>query len=192
MKLYTKTGDDGSTGLFGAGRVGKDDLRVSAYGTVDELNASLGVVLAQFADADPAVGLRPVLQAIQSRLFDLGADLATPLDSGHDSKVQRIEQAHVTWLENHIDTIDGDNAPMQNFVMPGGTYIAALLHLARTIARRAERLVVALGRHEPINPFTVIYLNRVSDLLFAMARAANRLAGLPDVPWQPGEPDRGS
>ena len=166
-------------------------MRVGAYGTVDELNASVGVVLAQLPESDPAASLRPVLQAIQSRLFDVGADLATPFDSTQNHKVQRIDQSHVSWLEDQIDAIDGDNAPMQHFVMPGGTYVSALLHLARTVSRRAERLVVALGRHEQINQFTVIYLNRISDLLFAMARAANRLAGVSDVPWQPGEPNRG-
>ena len=186
MKLYTKTGDDGSTGLFGAGRVGKDDLRVSAYGTVDELNASLGVALTLVTDTDPAASLRPTLVAIQSRLFDLGADLATPLNSAHEDKVARINEAHIQWLESQIDGIDSDNEPMQNFVMPGGTKLAASLHLSRTIARRAERLVVALQRQDSINPLTLIYLNRASDLLFAMARAANRLQCVPDVPWLPG------
>ncbi len=191
MKLYTKTGDDGSTGLFGAERVSKDDLRVNAYGTVDELNASLGVALAILSDGNPAISLKSSLEAMQSRLFDLGADLATPSNSQHEDKVHRIDESNIRWLENQIDIIDVDNAVMTNFVMPGGTSLAAHLHLCRTIARRAERLVVTLAGHEPINQLTLVYLNRISDLLFAMARAANRLNGVPDVPWQKSETDTG-
>ena len=180
-KIYTKTGDNGQTALGNGQRVNKHSLRVNAYGTVDETNATVGLAR-QHSEGE----LDTQLAAIQNDLFDLGADLATPLNSVHKDKVHRINDVHIQWLESQIDDIDGDNESMQNFVMPGGTKLAASLHLSRTIARRAERLVVALQRQDSINPLTLIYLNRASDLLFAMARAANRLQCVPDVPWLPG------
>lgn len=182
MKLYTRTGDDGSTGLYGGDRVRKDNARIEAYGAVDELNASLGFALAgcEFDD------LRDVLVPIQSRLFDVGADLATRYGSAHESNVARLADEQVVVLEEAIDKIDGQNDEIRTFVMPGGTELAARLHMARATCRRAERAIVCLGADEEINQVTVLFLNRLSDLLFACARLANKLAGVGDVPWQPG------
>jgi len=187
MKLYTRTGDDGTTGLFGGDRVGKDDLRVEAYGTVDETNASLGLAVAA-CDGQRAVHRRflEILGEIQSRLFDIGADLATPAASKHEAKIRRVGDPDAAELERWIDEIDGANAPMQNFVLPGGTELAARLHLARTICRRAERRMVALARMETVNGAALKYVNRLGDLLFAMARRANGEAGVADVPWVTG------
>lgn len=189
MKLYTGTGDDGTTGLFGGQRVSKDHPRVEAYGTVDELNAAIGLAAAA---CDPTVALHKQLldmfAAMQSRLFDLGADLATPPGSKHEDKIARIEEAEVRVAEQWIDEIDGGNVAMTSFVMPGGSELAARLHLARTICRRAERRMIhvihAEGR-DSIGEATVTYMNRIGDLLFAMARRANRQAGIDDVPWIP-------
>ena len=184
MKLYTRSGDDGTTGLFGGGRVGKDHPRVEAYGTVDELNACLGVAAAA-SDGETAFAarLRDMLPTIQSQLFDIGADLATPADSPHADKVARVAETAVAQLEGWIDEVDGENEPMQTFVLPGGTELAARLHLARTVCRRAERRLRPLDHAETINPQIGHYLNRLGDLLFALARGANRDAGVPDVPW---------
>ena len=192
MKLYTKSGDDGSTGLFGGDRVAKDHPRVEAYGAVDELNAALGLVAASVSHSlqgEIAQEFAAVLASLQSRLFDLGADLSTPETSPHAARIARMAQRHVDEAERWIDQIDGRNDPMRQFVLPGGTELAARLHLARTIARRAERRLVALARLESINPLTIVYLNRVSDLLFAMARQANKAAGVADVPWVAQSPD---
>lgn len=184
MKLYTRTGDDGTTGLFGGGRVSKDHPRIEAYGTVDELNACLGIAAAACGDADAR--LRQIVVSLQSRLFDIGADLATPEGSPYRDRLPKIDVHHVTEIERWIDEIDAMLAPLRQFILPGGTELAARLHLARTVCRRAERLIVALGHSEPVGDTVVHYMNRVSDLLFAMARGANHLAGEPDVPWVPG------
>jgi cob(I)alamin adenosyltransferase len=186
MKLYTKTGDDGTTGLFGPDRVGKDHPRVEAYGCVDELNAHLGLAAAMLDPAgDFAKRLAAILAALQERLFDLGADLATPLGSPHESKVQRIRADDTAEAERWIDEADAGNDPMITFVLPGGSDLAARLHVARTVCRRAERRVVNLSRAEPVNKEVLKFLNRVGDLLFALARRANKDAGIADVPWQP-------
>ncbi len=197
MKLYTKRGDDGGTDLFGGQRVGKDNLRVDAYGTVDELNSVIG--LAACACTTSALHeLQNILLRLQPRLFDLGSDLASPrprkavMDdaAGDDAKpsiVPRIGPEHHKELEQLIDSACAPLAPMRHFIMPGGTEAAARLHLARTVCRRAERLCVALAREESIGPDIVIYLNRLSDLLFAMARRANQLDNVADVPWKPRE-----
>lgn len=191
MKLYTRTGDDGTTGLFGGQRVEKDDPRVGAYGTIDELNATVGLAAAACDATDATSDLTrrydELLVEIQSRLFDIGADLATPPDSKHADKVARFDDAHAAAIEAWIDEIDAGNAPMTNFVLPGGTDLAARLHLARAVCRRAERRVVTLARSTEVTASIVIYLNRLSDLLFAMARRANADAGVPDVPWIPGD-----
>jgi cob(I)alamin adenosyltransferase len=189
MKLYTRSGDDGSTGLFGGDRVQKDDPRVEAYGCVDELNAFVGQALCGVKTLqDNAPQQVPdILTTLQSRLFDLGADLATPHESKHESKIHRIDATHVTQAERWIDEIDAQNSPMTHFVLPGGTELAARLHIARTVCRRAERAMVKLARHETVNPHAIIFVNRVSDLLFAMARLANRKAGVADVPWMPAQ-----
>ncbi len=180
MKLYTRTGDDGSTGLYGGGRTTKDALRVEAYGTVDELNAHLG--LAAAVCDDPTMS--EDLARLQSRLFDLGADLCTPNDASVKRQV-RITSRHVTELEGLIDRESEALPPLTSFVLPGGSELAARLHVARTVCRRAERLIVALARTEPVGEGVVAYINRVGDLLFAMARRANVLAGVEDVPWTP-------
>jgi cob(I)alamin adenosyltransferase len=187
--LYTRTGDDGTTGLFGGGRVDKSHPRVEAYGTVDELNATIGVAAAACAGDDP-LGTRflEILRTIQSRLFDLGADLATPEDSPHADKIVRLGAAASPEVEAWIDEIESGNEPLTSFVLPGGTEVAARLHLARTVCRRAERSMVALARTAPLNPCALVYVNRVSDLLFAMARRANRAAGVADTPWIPAKP----
>ena len=176
-KIYTKTGDEGETGLFGGGRVGKDDPRVRAYGEVDELNAAIGLAAALDPD-DFEAGL---LQSIQRTLFTIGAELATP-----DAAKQRrgpIGAAEVAALEAVIDRHEATLQPLKNFILPGGTPKAAAFHLARTVCRRAERAVVGLSRDQKINALIVHYLNRLSDLLFVLARAANAQASRPDVAW---------
>lgn len=186
MKLYTRTGDDGSTGLFGGDRVGKDALRVEVYGTVDELNAALGLAAAIAGPPE----LRPVLEPLpilQSRLFDLGADLCTPHDSPHASKIRRTGPGDVLMLEKMIDEACEGLPELRQFILPGGCELAARLHLARTICRRGERLLVALSRVEIVGGDTIIFLNRLSDLLFAMARRANLLVNIPDIPWRPAD-----
>lgn len=178
MKLYTKNGDDGSTGLIGNVRVAKCDGRVDAYGEVDETNAAIGVVIAESTDKN----LNANLQRIQADLFMLGAELATPADQ---VRQWTIRESHVTKLEHQIDEASAISPPMRNFVLPGGHPGAARLHLARTVCRRAERAVVELARHQPVGEWVIPYLNRLSDLLFALARAANTQHGVEDVPWTP-------
>jgi len=181
MKLYTKTGDDGSTGLFGGERVQKNDLRVIAYGEVDELNAVIGTVIADCQDKETA----QTLQQIQSDLFSLGAQLATPHEKDATAK---IEVNHIQQLEQWIDYGVAEVPPMKNFVLPGGSSTSARLHLARTVCRRAERATITLSQQQNIHPDTIIYLNRLSDLLFALARLANHRAGVTDIPWTAPEP----
>jgi cob(I)alamin adenosyltransferase len=178
MKIYTRTGDDGTTGLFGAGRVGKNDPRIEAYGTVDELNAVLGLACA----ANPPAEIADVLRRVQHELFELGAELATP-DPGAKG-VPTIGPPHIARLEEAIDRHEAQLAPLRQFILPGGCPAAAWLHLARTVARRAERRVVSLAGAQPISPQVVVYLNRLSDLLFVLARATNAASQVPDVPWQ--------
>ncbi len=134
--------------------------------------------------------LREIFRHLQSRLFDLGADLATPFGTPHESSVPRLQAQHAEEVERWIDEIDGQNAPLTRFVLPGGTELAARLHMARAVCRRAERRVITLQRDEPINQQTIVYLNRVGDLLFALARGANRTAGVPDVPWEATKTDK--
>jgi cob(I)alamin adenosyltransferase len=178
-KIYTRTGDDGTTALGSGGRLSKDALRVDCYGTVDELNSALG--------AARAAGLPPAfdepLARIQNELFHLGADLCVPEPEKAAHPVPRIEQRHVAALEALMDAWAERLPPLDNFVLPGGAPGAAALHLARTVCRRAERLLVALARAEPVGAWTIPYLNRLSDALFVLARAANREAGVPDVLW---------
>lgn len=183
MKIYTKTGDDGQTGLFGGPRVPKDHPRIEAYGTVDELNAVLGV--ARSFGASNEVDL--LLEQIQNQLFDLGAELATP-DAKQRGMI-KIGQRQVAELETAIDRFEADLPALQQFILPGGTLVATHLHLARTVCRRAERRLLSLTTHtdEVISPSLLIYLNRLSDLLFVLARAANAAAGVADVPWKPSD-----
>jgi len=176
LKIYTKTGDAGETGLFGGGRVAKDDPRVRAYGDVDELNATLGFAAA-LAPADFEL---TTVQSIQRDLFSIGAELATP----NPAKLRAAVTAdQVRALEQVIDKHEATLPPLKNFILPGGTSKAAAFHVARTVCRRAERSVVALSHQQPANPSIVQYLNRLSDLLFVMARAVNAQAGEPDITW---------
>ena len=178
-KVYTRTGDDGTTGLGGGQRVGKDSLRIDAYGTVDELNSVLGVAL--------AVGLNETLVgalgAIQNELFHLGSDLCILEEDKAKMPVPGIEERHVVALEKLMDRLSEELPPLENFILPGGTPGAAQLHVARTVCRRAERVVIALGRQEAVGAWTVRYLNRLSDALFVMARHENKRRGAPDVLW---------
>lgn len=176
MKLYTKTGDDGSTGLFGGLRVPKCDPRVAAYGDIDETNAAIGVVLAICADAEMTARMR----IIQSDLFVAGAELAT--QDGHPPP-NAISHLQVATLEGWIDTACAETKPLRTFVLPGGTPTAAALHYARTVCRRAERAVVSLSHQQTVGENTIVYLNRLSDLLFAWARLANHRADMEDIPW---------
>lgn len=181
LRIYTKTGDDGTTGLFGGERLPKYALRIEAYGTVDELNSVIGLALAfQMPEA-----LREPLSELSALLFTVGSDLATPLDPPPVYEIPRVQEHHVTWLEGMIDEYDTQLAPLKNFILPGGTQAAAYLHLARTVCRRAERITTELSTQEDIGAVVVKFLNRLSDYLFTAARMANHLAGVQDVPWKP-------
>jgi len=180
MKIYTKTGDAGDTSLFGGQRVPKDALRIEAYGTVDELNSMLGLALAE----GPDDATRAALLDIQSQLFTLGADLATPR-SVTRKEIRRIEARDSAWLEREIDRVDGRLKPLRSFILPGGSPLAARLHCARTVCRRAERVVVRLSRNEDVGEGMTMYLNRLSDLLFVLARHANQSSGVAEIRWKP-------
>lgn len=178
-KVYTRTGDDGTTGLGGGQRVGKDSARIEAYGAVDELNAVIGVAL--LADLDTRVAAE--LGRIQNELFHLGSDLCVLEEDKERLPVPSIEESHVLALEAVMDELSTDLEPLQNFVLPGGGAGAAHLHVARTVCRRAERHLVALAAAEAVGEFTVRYLNRLSDALFVMARYENAGKGVADVLW---------
>lgn len=181
MKIYTKTGDTGDTGLFGGGRVAKNHPRVEAYGDVDELNATLGLVRA----VEPMPRVDEVLVPIQRDLFAIGALLATPDREKMRQHLEkaRVDDARITELERAIDDGDAELEPLRSFIVPGGTPKAAALHVARTVCRRAERRVVELGQDTELPALVVIYLNRLSDLLFTLARVANKRAGAGEVTW---------
>jgi cob(I)alamin adenosyltransferase len=178
LKIYTKTGDSGETSLFDNTRVSKADARVDAYGEVDELNACLGAARAAALDAD----LSAVLEVIQQELFAIGARLADPSQriAARVSKADILD-AQIARLETTIDGFESELPPLRRFILPGGSAAGSLLHLARTVCRRAERRVIALPA--PVDPIVVIYLNRLSDLLFVMARAANHRSGVPETEW---------
>lgn len=179
MKIYTKTGDKGETALYGGERVPKNHARVQAYGAVDELNAALGVARGQMGDSR----LDAHLENIQNALFDVGADLATPNDSKYRAKVAAIDVEDIAVLEALIDKFDEELGELKNFILPGGDAAAAALHVARTITRRAERDVVTLSEHEAVNEHVGVYLNRLSDLLFTMARVTNMRMGVRETKW---------
>ena len=181
MKIYTKTGDSGSTGLFGGGRVPKDDVRVEAYGDVDELNAVLGVA----RSVEPMPRVDEVLVPIQRDLFAIGALLATPDRDKMAMHLQkaRIDETRIAELERAIDDGESELEPLKAFIVPGGSPKAAALHVARTVCRRAERHVVRLQHEVELPAIVVVYLNRLSDLLFTLARVANRRAGAGEVTW---------
>jgi cob(I)alamin adenosyltransferase len=181
MKIYTKTGDGGETALFGGGRVSKHHVRVMAYGDVDELNSALGLAMA----VPPVDFEREILEQVQRDLFAIGGQLATR----EPEKVERalakaqIDERRIALLEQAIDRVDADLPPLAAFILPGGTPKASALHVARTVCRRAERSVVALHELEPVLPIVLVYLNRLSDLVFTIARLANQRAGTPDRIW---------
>jgi cob(I)alamin adenosyltransferase len=178
-KIYTRGGDDGTTSLGSGKRVAKDALRIEAYGTVDELNACLGLALASGVDDEVASALR----RIQNELFHLGSMLCFPEEDRGEIRIPQIEKRHVDWLEDLLDRQTAEVGPLENFILPGGTVGAAKLHLARTVCRRAERILVALAHEENVDTWAVKYLNRLSDALFVMARYENRQKGVADVLW---------
>jgi cob(I)alamin adenosyltransferase len=184
MKIYTRTGDKGETGLFGGERVLKDSPYVEAYGTVDELNSVLGLAVSFITDTQ----IRNILENIQSELFKVGADLATPFNQPKleaRKPIPRIVPEQITRLEEWIDQCEAELVPLTRFILPGGTPGAAYLHFARTVSRRAERRVVTLAQNHDINKEIIKYLNRLSDLLFVLARLVNQRAGQPETIWEP-------
>lgn len=180
MKIYTKTGDAGETSLFGGQRVSKDHLRIRTYGTVDELNSIIGLALSEIDDKE----LTAALVSIQHSLFTLGSDLATPKEKDGKVKVPRVESEHADEFEKMIDSFSAKLPELRSFILPGGSKGASYLHFARTVCRRAEREVVALTNEVDIGDNILIYLNRLSDLLFVLARYANLVTDTPDVKWQ--------
>jgi cob(I)alamin adenosyltransferase len=180
-KIYTRKGDEGTTSLGGGRRVPKDSARVRAYGTVDELNSAFGVALAVPGGLSPR--LAEVLPVIQNELFHLGTDLSFLEEDKAKHKLPQIEARHVKKLEQLIDELNGIVGPLENFILPGGSLGAAQLHVARTVCRRAEREVIALSRMEPVSPFAIRYLNRLSDALFVMARYENKQRGVAELLW---------
>lgn len=188
MKIYTRSGDEGRTSLFGGQRVSKAELRIEAYGSVDELNATIGFAESFVEDSE----ISAQLKHIQNRLFDVGADLATPQAGGSERTevhVQRTREAWVGELEDAIDQAQAELEPLANFILPGGIPGAATLHMARTVCRRAERRVVALAQEEDLNPTVVSFLNRLSDLLFVLARLVNQRAGKRESIWKSAKRD---
>ena len=183
-KIYTRTGDKGETVLVGGLKVEKHSLRPDAFGEVDELNSIIGIVRTYICK-DEQSGLNDILEKIQNELFDLGADLATPENSKNSDKILRITSSQVKRLENEIDKFNKDLNELKSFVLPGGSKLSSWLHLARTSTRRAERKITKLASEEGINNEVIIYINRLSDLLFVMARHCND-NGKADILWQPG------
>lgn len=181
MKIYTKTGDKGETGLFGGERVSKNSLRIEAYGTIDELNAFIGLAVIEVSDKS----VKDLLQKIQNWLFSIGADLATP-DNERTKKLNvfRTTEEYYLYIEKEIDKYESKLDELRNFILPGGTKGAALLHICRTITRRAERMVVALNSTVKIGNNIIIFLNRLSDLFFVLARFDNAVTGTPDIEWK--------
>ena len=180
MKLYTKTGDKGKTGLFGGQRVPKDSLRLETYGTIDELNSVVGIVRTYTEQQE----LDDMYKRIQHELFNLGSDLATPFGSKFEDKVNRIKEFHVLELEKNIDELQAGAPEFRNFILPGGSKAGAYLHLARTVCRRAERHCVTLQNNENIGTWAQKYLNRLSDFFFIASRYANMKDGVADVEWE--------
>jgi cob(I)alamin adenosyltransferase len=191
-RIYTKTGDQGQTHLAGGQRVAKDSPRIECYGTVDELNAFVGMAAVSAGSSDGGVpALVPILRRVQHELFNLGSILATKPEDVHP-KQARITQAEVRQLEVEIDDMNAGLAPLRSFVLPGGTRLNTELHACRTICRRAERLAVALGREEPIPAEAIQYLNRLSDAFFVWSRWVNHVLGVPEVLWEPNKSASGS
>jgi cob(I)alamin adenosyltransferase len=183
-RIYTKTGDQGQTHLAGGQRVAKDSRRIECYGTVDELNAFVGMAGISAAESAPELAL--ILRRVQHELFNLGSILATQPQDVHP-KQARITSAEILQLEQEIDRMNADLAPLRSFVLPGGSRLNTELHACRTICRRAERIAVSLAREEEVPPETVQYLNRLSDAFFVWSRWANHIAGIPEVLWEPNQ-----
>lgn len=177
MKIYTKGGDTGETSLFGGQRVSKSSKRIDAYGTVDELNSILGMVIA----AQPSAATREVLNKVQHQLFVLGADLATPITN--EARISRIGEDEINFLEQQIDAMEENLPPLKNFILPGGSSAGATLHLARTVCRRAERIAVDCKESEDLTELSIQYMNRLSDFLFVLARHENLNTGTEETPW---------
>ncbi len=183
-KVYTRQGDGGSTSLAGGKQVGKDTPRVDCYGTLDELNAVLGLVRASLESSLAGPQLLPIIARIQNELFNLGTQLATP-SAARRARSPAVEQRHVTALEQEIDQLNQELAPLESFVLPGGGWVSSYLHLARTVCRRAERLVVGLSRVEEVGAVELAYLNRLSDAMFVFGRWAALKDGSAEILWQP-------
>jgi cob(I)alamin adenosyltransferase len=183
-RVYTKTGDDGTTGLVGGDRAAKDAPRIEAYGTVDELNACLGLVQAALAGSQGREILAPMLTRVQNELFNLGAELATP-DAVRRSRQPAVSEAHVERLEQEIDQLNAELPELRSFVLPGGGEVSARLHIARTVCRRAERRTLTIARSEGISDLALVYLNRLSDALFVWGRWAAKADGQPEPLWEP-------
>jgi len=185
VKIYTKTGDSGTTSLFGGKRIDKDSARIQAYGEVDELNSLIGTILADLEGVRPLSGVKPLkkkLLRIQEELFVLGADLAAPIEV--KVKVPRIKKSFITRLEKEIDGWEKQLPKLKNFILPGGSQVGSKLHLARSVARRAERAIVNLDRTDVINKSAVVYLNRLSDWFFVAARYVNKLENVKENLWR--------
>lgn len=183
-KVYTKGGDQGQTSLIGGERVSKAHARIEAYGTLDELNACMGLVRTALVGSACAEVLAPIVHRVQNELFNLGAELACA-DAETRAKLPRVEDRHVLALERDLDALNDALAPLRSFVLPGGGWVSSYLHLARTVCRRAERLVVALAAHDDVGPHAVVYLNRLSDALFVFGRWAVMTSGEPEPVWTP-------
>lgn len=182
MKIYTKTGDKGETGLFGGERVSKDSLRISAYGIIDELNSFIGYTITEINDP----GVKEILSLIQNYLFTIGSDLATPeTEKNAKLKIQRTPESFYKEIEKMIDKYDAQLEELRNFILPGGSKSSALLHICRTVCRRAEREVVALKKTVTIGDNIIIFLNRLSDLFFVLSRFENKVSNHPDTIWNP-------
>jgi cob(I)alamin adenosyltransferase len=181
MKIYTRTGDKGKTGLIGGSRVEKSDPRIECFGEIDELNAAIGMIGPALLAVHPE--LRAALGAVQNELFVLGAQIAAPHPTPTSRSLPELDETMIARLEMQIDAAEAELAPLKQFILPGGGEAGARLHLARTVCRRAERQLVRFSHDRPIPPLSLIYLNRLSDWLFVQARWANHRAGIADVPW---------
>jgi cob(I)alamin adenosyltransferase len=180
MKIYTKTGDKGDTGLFGGARISKNSGRIDAYGTIDELNSFIGLAVIEAQNQKVKI----LLKKIQNQLFAVGADLAAPDTENNNKKIERISSKYYLEAETAIDEFESELEGLKNFILPGGSRSSAMLHICRTIARRAERKVVALNESEKIGENIMIFLNRISDLFFVLARYENKTAGIEDIKWE--------
>ena len=179
MKIYTKKGDGGNTSLYGGQTVSKSSKRIAAYGTVDELNSVLGMVLAE----NHSNKTNTLLNTVQEQLFVLGADLATPFSK--ETRINRISEAEITFLEQSIDELEVELPQLKNFIHPGGTKAGSIIHFSRTVCRRAERLAVECSNEEYLSPESIKYLNRLSDFLFVLGRYENHISGTEETPWIP-------